>query len=94
MKREISHEVPKPAVGKLVTDAVESDISVEIPTVQQEFIFCHRCELEGHFQEQCKTKQKGEAGQKQSKGHRNPREVLQIWLVVTTKKRNQDMHSR
>ena len=33
--------------------------------------FCHGCGLEGHFQEQCKTKQKGEAGQKQSKGHRN-----------------------
>jgi len=38
MKREISHEVLKPAVRKLVTDVVESDISVEIPTVQQEVI--------------------------------------------------------
>ena len=37
-KREISHEVPKPAVRKLVTGVVESDISVEIPTVQQEVI--------------------------------------------------------
>ena len=55
---------------------------------------CHRCGLEGHFQEQYKRKQKVEAGQKQSKGHRNPREVLQKWLVATTKKRNQYMHSR
>ena len=37
-KREISHEVPKPTVRKLVTDVVELDISVEIPTVQQEVI--------------------------------------------------------
>ena len=36
MAREISHEVPKPAVRKLVTDVVKPDISVEIPTVQQE----------------------------------------------------------
>ena len=36
MAREISHEVPKPAVRKLVTDVVEPDISVEILTVQQE----------------------------------------------------------
>ena len=36
MAREISHEVPKPAVRKLVTDVVEQDISVEVPTVQQE----------------------------------------------------------
>ena len=36
MAREISHEVPKPAVRKLVTNVVEPDISVEVPTVQQE----------------------------------------------------------
>ena len=36
MAREISHEVPKPAVRKLVTDVVEPNISVEILTVQQE----------------------------------------------------------
>ena len=36
MAREISHEVPKPAVRKLVTDVVVPDISVEVPTVQQE----------------------------------------------------------
>ena len=36
MAREISHEVPKPAVRKLVTNVVELDISVEVPTVQQE----------------------------------------------------------
>ena len=36
MAREISHEVPKPAVRKLVTDVVEPDISVEILTVHQE----------------------------------------------------------
>ena len=36
MAREISHEVPKPAVRKLVTNVVEPDISVELPTVQQE----------------------------------------------------------
>ena len=35
---EIGHEVPKPAVRKLVTDVVEPDISVEIPTFQQEVI--------------------------------------------------------
>ena len=47
---------------KLVTDVVGPDISVEIPTVQQ-----------GHSQEQCKTKQKGEERQKKTKGHRNPK---------------------
>ena len=36
MAREISHEVTKPAVRKLLTDVVEPDILVEIPTVQQE----------------------------------------------------------
>ena len=36
MAREIIHEVPKPAMRKLVTDVVEPDILVEIPTVQQE----------------------------------------------------------
>ena len=36
MAREISHEVPKPAVRKLVTNVVEPDISGEVPTVQQE----------------------------------------------------------
>ena len=36
MARETSHEVPKPAVRKLVIDVVEPSISVEIPTVQQE----------------------------------------------------------
>ena len=36
MARVISHEVPKPAVRKLVTNVVEPDISVEVPTVQQE----------------------------------------------------------
>ena len=36
MAREISHEVTKPAVRKLVTNMVEPDILVEIPTVQQE----------------------------------------------------------
>lgn len=36
MARETSHEVPKPAVRKLVIDVVEPNISVEIPTVQQE----------------------------------------------------------
>ena len=56
--------------------------------------FCHRCGLEGHFREQCKTKQKGKAGKSKPKATGTPREVLQIWLVATTKKRNQYMHSR
>ena len=43
------------------------------------------------FSRALKTKQKGEEKQKQTKGHRNLREVLQIWLVATTKKRNQCM---
>ena len=36
MARETSHEVPNPAVRKLVINLVEPSVLVEIPTVQQE----------------------------------------------------------
>ena len=35
--------------------------------------FCHQCGLKGNFQEQCRTKQKGQEKQKQTKGRRNPK---------------------
>ena len=35
---KVSHEVPKPSKRKLVTNVVEPDILVEIPTIQQEVI--------------------------------------------------------
>lgn len=90
MARETSHEVPKPAVRKLVIDVVELSISVEIPTVQQEV----NPVIDVGWKEIFKSiedKAEGEEKQKQTKGYRNLRELLQIWLVATTKKRNQCM---
>ena len=65
MAREISHEVLKSAVRKLVTDVVEPDISVENLTVKQEVNSVIDVGWKDIF--------KSSAGP--------PREVLQIWLV-------------
>ena len=89
MAREISHDVPKPAVRKLVTDMVESDISgFEILTVQQVVNSVIDVVWKDIF--------KSSAGQSRNKPKATgtPREVLQIWLVATMKKRNQYMHLR
>ena len=91
MAREISHEVPKPAVRKLVTDVVESDISVEIPTVQQEVISAMDVGWKDIFKSSARQSRKVKQGKSKQRATGTPREVLQIWLVATTKKRNQCM---
>ena len=62
---KISHKVPTtPSMRKLVTNVVEPDILVVIPTVQQEVISV----IDVGYR-----KQNGEARQKQTKGYRNPK---------------------
>ena len=91
MAREISHEVLKSAVRKLVTDVVEPDISVEILTVQQEV----NSVIDGVWKDICKSSagqsRKVKKSKNKPKATGTTREVLQIWLVATTKKRNQCM---
>ena len=91
MAREISHEVPKPAVRKLVTDVVEPDISVEILTVQQEVNSVIDVGRKDIFKSSSGQSRKVKKSKNKPKATGTPREVLQIWLVATTKKRNQCM---
>ena len=94
MAREISHEVTKPAVRKLVTDVVEPDILVEIPTVQQEVNSVIDVGLKDIFKSSAGQSRTVKQGKSKQKATGTPREVLQIWLVATMKKRNQYMHLR
>ena len=91
MAREISHEVPKPAVRKLVTDVVVPDISVEIPTVQQDVNSVIDVGWKNIFKSSAGQSRKVEKSKNKPKATGTPREVLQIWLVATMKKRNQCM---
>ena len=94
MAREISHEVTKPAVRKLVTDVVEPDILVEIPTVQQEVNSVIDVGLKDIFKSSAGQSRKVKKSKSKPKATGPPREVLQTWLVATTKKRNQCTLSR
>ena len=91
MAREISHEVPKPAVRKLVTDVVEPDISVEILTVQQEVNSVIDVGWKDIFKSSVGQSRKVKKSKNKPKATGTPREVPQIWLVATTKKRNRGM---
>lgn len=91
MARETSHEVPKPAVRKLVTDVVEPDISVEIPTVQQEVNSVIDVGWKDILKSSARRSRKVKKSESKPKATGTPREVLKIWLVATTKKRNQYM---
>ena len=91
MARKISHEVPKPAMRKLATDVVEPDISVEILTVQQEVNFFIDVGWKDICKSSARQSRKVKKSKKKPKATGTPREVLQIWLVATTKKRNQCM---
>ena len=89
MAREISHEVPKPAVRKLVTAVVEPNISVEILTVQQEVNSVIDVGWKDIFKSSAGQSRKVRKSKNKPKATGTPREVLQIWLVATTNKRNQ-----
>ena len=91
MGREINHEVPKPAVRKLVTDVVEPDISVEILTVQQEVNSVIDVGRKDIFKSSSVQSRKVKKSKNKPKATGTPREVPQIWLVATTKKRNRGM---
>lgn len=91
MARETSHEVPKPAVKKLVTDVVEPDISVEILTVLQEVNSVIDVGWKDIFKSGARQSRKVKKSKSKPKAAGAPKEVLQIWLVTTTKKRNQCM---
>ena len=86
MAREISHEIPKAAVRKLVTY-----ISVEIPTVQQEVISVIDVGWKDIFKSSAGQSRKVKKSKNKPKATGTPREVPQIWLVATTKKRNRGM---
>ena len=94
MAREISHEVPKPAVRKLVTVVVVPDISVEIPTVQQDVNSVIDVGWKNIFKSSAGQSRKMKKSKNKPKATGTPREVVQIWLVATTKKRNQCMPLR
>ena len=89
MAREISHEVTKPAVRKLVTDVVEPDILVEIPTVQQDVNSVIDVGWKDIFKSSAGQSRKVKKSKNKPKATGTPREVLQIWLVAIAKKRNQ-----
>ena len=89
MAREISHEVTKPAVRKLLTDVVEPDILVEIPTVQQDVNSVIDVGWKNIFKSSAGQSRKVEKSKNKPKATGTPREVLQIWLVATATKRNQ-----
>ena len=91
MAREISHEVPKPALRKLVTDVVEPDILVEIPIVQQDVNSVIDVGWKDIFKSSAGQSRKMKKSKNKPKATGTPREVVQIWLVATTKKRNQCM---
>ena len=94
MAREISHEVTKPAVRKLVTDVVEPDILVEIPTVQQDVNSVIDVGWKDIFKSSAGQSRKVKKSKNKPKATGTPREVVQIWFVATTKKRNQCMPLR
>ena len=94
MATEVSLEVPKPAVRKLVTDVVEPDILVEIPTVQQDVNSVIDVGWKDIFKSSAGQSRKVEKSKNKPKATGTPREVVQIWLVATTKKRNQCMPLR
>ena len=89
MATEVSLEVPKPAVRKLVTDVVEPDILVEIPTVQQDVNSVIDVGWKDIFKSSAGQSRKMKKSKNKPKATGTPREVVQIWLVATTKKRNQ-----
>ena len=94
MATEVSLEVPKPAVRKLVTDVVEPDILVEIPTVQQDVNSVIDVGWKDIFKSSTGQSRKMKKSKNKPKATGTPREVVQIWLVATTKKRNQCMPLR
>ena len=94
MATEVSLEVPKPAVRKLVTDVVEPDILVEIPTVQQDVNSVIDVGWKDIFKSSAGQSRKMKKRKNKPKATGTPREVVQIWLVATTKKRNQCMPLR
>ena len=94
MATEVSLEVPKPAVRKLVTDVVEPDILVEIPTVQQDVNSVIDVGWKDIFKSSAGQSRKMKKSKNKPKATGTPREVVQIWLVATTKKRNQCMPLR
>ena len=81
----------KPAVRKLFTDVVEPDISVEIATVQQEVNSVIDVGWKDIFKSSAGQSRKVKKSKNKPKATGTPREVLQIWLAATTKKRNQCM---
>ena len=94
MATEVSLEVPKPAVRKLVTDVVEPDILVEISTVQQDVNSVIDVGWKDIFKSSAGQSRKMKKSKNKPKATGTPREVVQIWLVATTKKRNQCMPLR
>ena len=92
---KISHKVPTtPGMRKLVTNVVEPDILVVIPTVQQEVISVIDVGWKDIFKSSAGQSRTVKQGKSKQKATGTPREVLQIWLVATMKKRNQYMHLR
>ena len=91
MATEVSLEVPKPAVRKLVTDVVEPDILVEIPTLQQDVNSVIDVGWKDIFKSSAGQSRKMKKSRNKPKATGTPREVPQIWLVATTKKRNRGM---
>ena len=92
---KISHKVPTtPSMRKLVTSVVEPDILVVIPTVQQEVISVIDVGWKDIFKSSAGQSRTVKQGKSKQKATGTPREVLQIWLVDTMKKRNQYIHLR
>ena len=92
---KISHKVPATSsMRKLVTNVVELDILVVIPTVQQEVISVIDVGWKDIFKSSAGQRRKVKQGKSKQKATGTPRKVLQIWLVGTMKKRNQYMHLR
>ena len=78
MAREISHEVPRPAVRKLVTNVVEPDILVEISPVQQEVNSVIDVGWNDIFKSSAGQSRKVKKSKSKPKATGTPREVLQI----------------
>ena len=77
---------------KTCTNVVEPDILVVIPTVQQEVISVIDVGWKDIFKSSARQSRKVKQGKSKQRATGTPREVLQIWLVATTKKRNQYTH--
>ena len=89
---KISHKLPTtPSMRKLVTNVVEPDILVVIPTVQQEVISVIDVGWKDIFKSSAGQSRKVKKSKNKPKATGTPREVPQIWLVATTKKRNRGM---